>query len=69
MGLLAIEVKRSTQLHSRDTRSLREFNKDYPPAQCFVFYGGPSPLYLDGVTVLPIEHALRDLRRILANGG
>ena len=68
-GLLAIEVKRSTQLHSRDTRSLREFNKDYPPAQCFVFYGGPSPLYLDGVTVLPIEHALRDLRRILVNGG
>ena len=68
-GLLAIEVKRSTQIQSRDTRSLREFRKDYPPAQCFVFYGGPSPLYLDGVTVLPIERALRDLRRILTNGG
>ena len=68
-GLLAIEIKRSTQIQSRDTRSLREFRKDYPPAQCFVFYGGPSPLYMDGVTVLPIEHALRDLRRILTNGG
>ena len=68
-GLLAIEVKRSTQIQSRDTRSLREFRKDYPPAQCFVFYGGQSPLYMDGVTVLPIEHALRDLRRILTNGG
>ena len=68
-GLLAIEIKRSTQVQSRDTRSLREFRKDYPPAQCFVFYGGPSPLYMDGVTVLPIEHALRDLRRILTNGG
>ena len=68
-GLLAIEVKRSTQIQSRDTRSLREFRKDYPPARCFVFYGGPSPLYLDGVTVLPIERALRDLRRILTNGG
>ena len=68
-GLLAIEVKRSTQIQSRDTRSLREFRKDYPPAQCFVFYGGPSPLYMDGVTVLPIEHALGDLRRILTNGG
>ena len=33
------------------------------------FYGGPSPLYMDGVTVLPIEHALRDLRRILTNSG
>ena len=68
-GLLAIEVKRSTRIQSRDTRSLREFKKDYPPARCFVFYGGPSPLYMDGVTVLPIEHALRDLPRILTNGG
>ena len=68
-GLLAIEVKRSTRIQSRDTRSLREFRKDYPPARCFVFYGGPSPLYMDGVTVLPIEHALRDLRRILTNSG
>lgn len=68
-GLLAIEVKRSTQIQSKDTRSLREFKKDYPPARCFVFYGGPSPLYMDGVTVLPIEHALRDLRRILTNSG
>ena len=68
-GLLAIEAKRSTRIQSRDTRSLREFRKDYPPAQCFVFYGGPSPLYMDGVTVLPIEHALGDLRRILTNGG
>lgn len=68
-GLLAIEVKRSTGIQPRDTRSLREFRKDYPPARCFVFYGGPSPLYMDGVTVLPIEHALRDLRRILTNGG
>ena len=68
-GLLAIEVKRSTRIQPRDTRSLREFRKDYPPARCFVFYGGPSPLYMDGVTVLPVEHALRDLHRILTNGG
>ena len=68
-GLLAVEVKRSTRIQSRDTRSLREFRKDYPPARCFVFYGGPSPLYMDGVTVLPIEHALKDLRRILTSSG
>lgn len=68
-GLLAVEVKHSTRIQIRDTRSLREFRKDYPPARCFVFYGGPSPLYMDGVTVLPIEHALKDLRRILTNSG
>ncbi len=64
-GLLAIEIKRSTQVQPKDTRALREFKKDYPPAKCFVFYGGSSPLYLDGITVLPIEHALRNLHRIL----
>lgn len=67
-GLLAIEIKRSTQIQRKDTRALREFKKDYPPARCFVFFGGPSPLHTDEVTVLPIEHALRNLHEILANG-
>ena len=66
-GLLAIEIKRSTQIQPKDTRALREFKRDYPPAKCFVFYGGPSPVYMDDVTVLPIEHALRNLGQILGN--
>ena len=67
-GLLAIEIKRSTQIQPKDTRALREFKKDYPPAKCFVFYGGPSPVYMDDITVLPVEHALRNLHHILGNG-
>ena len=67
-GLLAIEIKRSTQIQPKDTRALREFKKDYPPAKCYVFYGGPSPVYMDDVTVLPVEHALRNLHHILGNG-
>ena len=67
-GLLAIEIKRSTQIQPKDTRALREFKKDYPPAKCFVLYGGPSPVYMDDVTVLPVEHALRNLHHILGNG-
>ena len=66
-GLLAIEIKRSTQIQPKDTRALREFKKDYPPAKCYVFYGGPSALYMDDITVLPIEHALRNLGQILGN--
>jgi len=66
-GLLAIEIKRSTQIQPKDTRALREFKKDYPPAKCLVFYGGPSPVYMDDVTVLPVEHALRNLGQILGN--
>ena len=67
-GLLAIEIKRSTQIQPKDTRALREFKRDYPPASCFAFYGGPSPVYMDDVTVLPVEHALRNLHHILGNG-
>jgi len=66
-GLLAIKIKRSTQIQHKDTRALREFKKDYPPAKCFVFYGGSSPVYMDDVTVLPVEHALRRLGQILGN--
>ena len=68
-GLLAIEVKRSRQIERKDTRALREFKKDYPPAQCYILYGGSAPLYMDDVTALPIEDALRNLSRLLDGSG
>ena len=64
-GLLAIEVKRSRQLRPADTRSLREFRKDYPFAKCWIFYGGDHELELDGITAIPLERALPDLGHIL----
>lgn len=68
-GLLAIEIKRSTQLQSKDTRALREFKKDYPPAKCLIFYGGTTRLYPGDITALPVGQALKDLDAILDNGG
>jgi len=35
----------------------QKYLKDYPPARCYLFYGGSAPLYIDDTTVLPIEHA------------
>lgn len=67
-GLLAIEVKRSRRLHPGDTRSLREFRKDYPSARCLVFYGGDQELHLDGIAAIPIQRALSDLNGILQDG-
>ena len=67
-GLLAIEIKRSMRIQGKDTRALREFKKDYPPAKCFVFYGGTTPLYLDEIVVLPIGKALKELDAILGDG-
>jgi uncharacterized protein len=64
-GLIALEVKRSAQAHPKSLRGLKEFKKDYPPARCYLFYGGSTPLHMDDITVLPLDHALRDLDKIL----
>jgi predicted AAA+ superfamily ATPase len=64
-GLIAIEVKRSAHVHPKNLRGLKEFKKDYPPATCFLFYGGTDRLYLDDIMVLPIEKALRNLDQLL----
>ncbi len=64
-GLLAIEVKRSNNLHAQDLRALREFKKDYPPATCYVFHGGPTPLYFDDIIAIPMTQALQNLAAIL----
>jgi uncharacterized protein len=66
-GLLAIEIKRSSQIQFKETRALREFKKDYPPAQCYVFYGGQATVYEKHVTLLPIEQALKSLPRLLSD--
>jgi predicted AAA+ superfamily ATPase len=64
-GLVAIEVKRSSSLHSQDLRALKEFKKDYPLAHCYVFYGGLTSLYFDHITAIPLTQALAGLDRIL----
>ncbi len=66
-GLLAIEVKRSATLQPSDLRGLREFRKDYLAAVCYVFHGGVAPQYLGEITALPINEALVNLDRLLAN--
>jgi len=64
-GLIAIEVKRSSHVHSKNLRGLKEFKKDYPPAKCYLFYSGIDILYIDNITVLPIDQALQRLDKIL----
>ncbi len=64
-GLIAIEVKRTRNPSRKDTRALREFKQDYPPARCFLFHTGESSLHMDDVTLLPIETALQTLDRLL----
>ena len=64
-GLIAIEVKRSPHVHTKTLRPLKEFKKDYPPARCYLFYGGSETLYKEDITVLPIDQALKNLDQLL----
>jgi len=61
-GLIAIEVKRAAKIRSKEFRGLKAFAKDYPMAtKLYMFYGGDTKLFIDGITLIPIKEALVDL--------
>jgi predicted AAA+ superfamily ATPase len=64
-GLVAIEVKRSGVFRESDLRELRLFAADYPVARCVLLYGGARAYVVDGIRVLPLAKALRELPALL----
>ena len=58
---LAIEVKRSRKVSSRDVRPLLAFLEDYPQANACLLYGGEEHLKINGVLCIPCEEFLRNL--------
>jgi predicted AAA+ superfamily ATPase len=58
---LAIEVKRSRKISSKDVRPLLAFREDYPQAKACLLYGGKERLKVSGVLCLPCEEFLRGL--------
>lgn len=50
---LAIEVKSSRRVSSKDVRSLKTFLEDYPQARACLLYGGKERLLVDGIQCLP----------------
>ncbi|MBU1085765.1 MAG: ATP-binding protein [Candidatus Beckwithbacteria bacterium] len=60
-GIMAIEVKSSDKFQSKMISGLKKFSLDYPEAKLFLFYGGKRKMYVDGVTVLPVEWACRTI--------
>jgi predicted AAA+ superfamily ATPase len=67
-GLVAIEVKRASRWRDDDLASLRAFAADYPVARPFLFYGGTRAYEVDGIRILPLAHALRELPELLGAG-
>ena len=64
-SLIAIEVKRKTNISKSDLKALFSFKTDYPSAQLFIFYGGNKLLNIDGVIAIPLKDALINLADIL----
>ena len=60
-AFLAIEVKRSRTISSKDVRPLLAFREDYPQAKACLLYGGKERLKVNGVLCLPCEEFLRGL--------
>ena len=58
---LAIEVKRSRVVSSKDVRSLRTFREDYPQAKACLLYGGKERMRINDVLCLPCEEFLTNL--------
>jgi predicted AAA+ superfamily ATPase len=65
-GFIAIEVKRSSHLSPHDLRALKTFGEDYPESKRFLFYRGNEKRFIDGIKVIPIEDALRNLPKLLS---
>lgn len=57
----AIEVKNSRRVDWRDTRSLREFQADYPESSTLLLYRGTERIYVGDTLCTLCEDYLRDL--------
>ena len=55
---LAIEVKSSRRVSSKDVRPLKAFLEDYPQARACLLYGGQDRLLLEGIQCLPCKDFL-----------
>ena len=64
-GLKSIEVKLASKIRTQDCRSLLEFKKDYPKAECFLLYTGEKQYWYKDIHVMPIEVFLKKPSLIL----
>lgn len=64
-GMVAIEVKRTTNVSQKDMKPLLEFGKDYPGSHLFIFYGGKEKMYRNNIHFIPLTMALQTLLEII----
>jgi len=60
-GIKAIEVKATDHFQDNMLSGLKNFRGDYPEAKLVLLYGGVRKMYVDDVTILPVQEALLTL--------
>jgi predicted AAA+ superfamily ATPase len=68
-GIIAIEVKRTRHLSSRDLAGLAQFKADYPQARCLLLAGVSRREYRDGIEIINLEDGLSTLPDLIAGPG
>lgn len=63
-GIFAFEFKRSSVTRDQDLDSLREFQKDYPMAKCYLLNFSSKSTVRDGIQIMNFEEALWSLPKI-----
>jgi len=61
-GFWAIEVKNTGTVRKSDLRPLKSFYQDYPECTPVFLYRGDENLLIDGISCIPCENFLKNLR-------
>lgn len=64
-GIKAVEVKATDHFQDNMLAGLKNFSRDYPEAKLYLLYGGTKKMYVDDITILPIQEALLTLDKWL----
>lgn len=64
-GLIAIEVKRTSNFARKDLKNLKIFKEDYPMAKTYFVYGGQEEACIEGVNVVSYGRTIENIHEIL----
>ena len=65
-SLKAFEIKHTKHITAKMLHGLKAFKEDYPMAELFILYMGHETLYINDISIYPMEWALKNLDAILA---
>ncbi len=64
-GIVALEVKRSSKVTSKQLRNLQAFLDDYPQTRAYLLYGGKRVQQEGNIQIIPVEKFLREMDSFL----